>query len=62
VPDHRVNCSIDVAHADAAWAHIRNFGSDWHPDIVNSNQSVEASGAIVREFTGSDGGVYREQS
>jgi len=61
VTNHQVNCSIDVANVNAAWAHIRDFGSDWHPDIVNSNQSVDASGAIVREFTGSDGGVYREQ-
>jgi len=61
MPKHHVNCSIDVADADAAWTHIRDFKSDWHPDIVESNQSVDASGAIVREFTGSDGGIYREQ-
>ena len=58
---HRVNCSIEVTDADAAWAHIRDFGSDWHPDIVASTQSIDASGAVVREFTGSDGGNYREQ-
>ena len=58
---HHISCSIDVPDADAAWTHIRDFGSDWHPDIVTNTQSVDASGAIVREFTGSDGGHYREQ-
>ena len=58
---HEVNCSIDVVDVDSAWAHIRDFGSDWHPDIVNNTLSVDPSGAFVREFTGSDGSVYREQ-
>jgi len=58
---HHINCSIDVANADAAWAHVRDFGSDWHPDIVNNRLITDASGAVVREFTGSDGGTYREQ-
>jgi len=61
MPIHHVNCSIDVTDADTAWAYIREFGSDWHPDIVANTQSVDASGAIVRNFTGSDGGHYREQ-
>ena len=58
---HEVNCSIDVVDVEAAWAHIRDFGSDWHPDILNNTLSVDPSGAFVREFTGSDGSVYREQ-
>ena len=37
---HEVNCSIDVVDVDSAWAHIRDFGSDWHPDIVNNTLSV----------------------
>jgi|GEM_PF-370973 len=58
---HQVNCSIDVDDANAAWEYIREFGSDWHPDIVSVTQTVNASGAVVREFSGSDGNNYREQ-
>jgi len=58
---HQANSSIDVDDANAAWDYIREFGSDWHPDIVSITQTVNASGAIVREFSGSDGNDYREQ-
>jgi len=61
VPTHHVNCSVEVTDSDTAWASIRDFKSEWHPDIVKSHLSVNASGSIVREFTASDGGVYREQ-
>ncbi len=58
---HKANSSTEVEDADAAWAYIREFGSEWHPDILTATQSVDASGAVVREFTGSDGALYREQ-
>jgi len=58
---HQVNSLVEVEDGDAAWLYIRDFASDWHPDIVTITPSVDASGAIVREFTGSDGSLYREQ-
>ncbi len=61
MPRHKVNCSIDVTNADSAWAYVRDFGSNWHPAIVRNSLSVDASGAIIREFTGTDGGIYKEQ-
>ena len=58
---HQVNSSAEVEDPDVAWTYVREFGSDWHPDIISVTQSIDASGAVVREFTGSDGGNYREQ-
>ena len=58
---HEVHCSKTMAHVTQAWAHIRDFGSSWHPDIVTNQSRIDATGAVVREFNGADGGTYREQ-
>ncbi len=58
---HEVHCSKEISHASQAWTHIRDFGSCWHPDIVENKLEIGATGAVVRVFTGADGGTYREQ-
>ena len=58
---HEVLCTKTISHVTQAWAHIRDFGSDWHPDIAKNKIEIDATGAVVRVFTDTDGGTYREQ-
>ncbi len=58
---HEVRCTKKLDHVSQAWAHIRDFGSCWHPDIVKNKIEIGATGAAVRVFTGTDGSTYREQ-
>lgn len=58
---HEVHCTKELSHVSQAWAHIRDFGSSWHPDIVKNKLEIGATGAVVRVFNGTDGGTYREQ-
>ncbi len=50
-----------MANATHAWHFIRDFGSTWHPDIVKNRMAVDASGAVVRTFTDTNGDAYSEQ-
>ena len=58
---HKIHCEKNMDHATQAWDYVRDFGSSWHPDIVSNKIEINATGAVVRVFSASDGGTYREQ-
>ena len=50
-----------MTHSESAWAHVREFGSSWHPHIKKNEVNIDATGAIARVFSDFQDGVYREQ-
>lgn len=58
---YEIQCSRDIEHTQKAWTYIRDFGSSWHPNVANNKVEIDATGAVVRVFEGTDGGHYREQ-
>ena len=58
---HDIQCVEEMPSKDGAWSYIRDFGSDWHPDIVKNQTHINTNGATVRKFTSTDGGLYQEQ-
>ena len=43
------------------WAVLRGFVHRWHPDVQWCNRALDRDGALLREFGGSDGEIYRER-
>lgn len=56
-----IQCSKDISQVNQAWTYIRDFGSSWHPDMATNKIEIDATGAVIRVFEGTDGGTYREQ-
>ena len=58
---YEIQCSKNISQVNDAWTYIGDFGSDWHPNIAKNNIEIDATGAVIRAFEGTDGGTYREQ-
>ena len=56
-----VQCSKNMTDLENAWLHIREFGSSWHPHIKKNELNFDATGAVVRIFSDTQGNVYNEQ-
>lgn len=49
------------ADIDAVWGKLRDFDLNWHPHVDSCKFLRSANGTLIREFTDTQGGSYREE-